>query len=520
MELPTVLPLLADAPPSVATITGVFRQAVPEMVLIAAACALFLGGTFRAGRHLWGTVALASLAVAALLAWTGGPLASPQTEPTAVLAADHLASFTRAVALVGGAVLLLLSWNEVGDDQAAEFHACLLILTAGVSLVGAATELVTMFLSLELISIPTYVMLYLPKTGLRAQEAAIKYFLLSVFSSALLLFGFSYLYGVSGTTNIHTILNPQTIDSIPSGLTIVALIMIIAGLGFRITAVPFHFYAPDVFTGAPTGVAALLAFVPKVAGFTALIRLLGLAGGSAGPEIVTGAQIPLLLLILSAITMTVGNVLGLLQDNVKRMLAYSSVAHGGYMLMGLTVAPDLIRHAADRTLPSGSGAVLFYLLAYGAMTVGAFAVLAYLDSPERRVESVDDLAGLARSHPLLALAMALFLFSLIGLPLTAGFAGKLNLFVGALSFQGATPDERRYVVLLAVVGALNAAIGAYYYLRIVAAMYLRTAIRPLPAKFSLPVAATVAVCAALTLGMGVFPLPFVNAARSAATAQR
>jgi NADH-quinone oxidoreductase subunit N len=220
-------------------------------------------------------------------------------------------------------------------------------------------------------------------------------------------------------------------------------------------------------------------------------------------------QVPLLLWILAAITMTLGNVVALWQDNLQRILAYSSVAHAGYMLIGLTAAPYLAPNA-----PGGVGAVLFYLVAYGAMTLGAFGAIALLNTSGRRVETVDDLAGLGRSHPGVALLMAVFLFSLIGLPLTAGFAGKLQLFWGALDVWQRTGDDGRLYLVLAVVGALNAAIGAYYYLRIISVMYLRGSVQPLPQPRSWPALVMLWVCAIITIWLGVSGGPMQRVVRA------
>jgi NADH-quinone oxidoreductase subunit N len=269
-----------------------------------------------------------------------------------------------------------------------------------------------------------------------------------------------------------------------------------------------------VYQGAATPAVALLAFVPKVAGFVALVRLLGfLWVGNVAPGLALSAHVPILLWILAVMTMTLGNLLALLQDNLKRLLAYSSVAHAGYMLVGLAVTPDLGLASAD-AMGSGLPAVWFYLIAYGAMTVGAFAVLAYLDSPERPVEVVDDLAGLSRRRPGLALCLALFLFSLIGIPLTAGFAGKLLLFLGALSVSEIVSSEHAvWFRRLALIMALNAAVGAWYYLRVLAVMYLRDGLpgpEPKRPESRWPVLAAIAVCAALTLGLGVYPAWLVN----------
>jgi NADH-quinone oxidoreductase subunit N len=294
----------------------------------------------------------------------------------------------------------------------------------------------------------------------------------------------------------------------------VALVMVAAGLGFRITAVPFHYYAPDVYQGAPTGVAALLALVPKVAGFTALLKLLGLiAGGRAGNGLALGDQVPVLFWIIAVATMTLGNVLALLQKNLKRLLAYSSVAHAGYMLIGIAVAYPLSVSGAGRLAAGGVPAVLFYLVAYGAMTVGAFAVLSYLSTPEKTVEMEDDLAGLAESKPGMALLMAVFLLSLIGIPLTAGFAGKLLVFWGALAEQAGYANLFRW---LALIGVLNAAIGAYYYLRILAKMYLFPLAGGKEREGSRPALAAIWVCAAVTIVFGVYPKLLLDPASRAA----
>lgn len=430
----------------------------------------------------------------------------------------RLTIFIKFLAIIGSFLLVLLSWDEVEDAVAGEYFGCLLLITAGVCLTAAANDLVTLFLSLELISIPTYVLLYLPRSDRAGQEAAMKYFLLSIFSSAILLFGFSYLYGISGTTSI-----PAIIDSLDrsrnSGLSMVALVMILAGLGFKITAVPFHFYAPDVYQGTSTPGAATLAFVPKVAGFLVLIRLLGYVPQTAADaNLIVSDQMPVLLWIMAAVTMSLGNLLAFLQDNIKRMLAYSGVAHAGYMLIGLAVAPRL---AQDRVLLTGAvDAILFYLVAYGAMTIGAFAVLAAINSKERPVQTIGDLSGLGRSHPGLALMMALFLFSMLGLPLTIGFYGKFLLFGSALNLwsnsstlsQGVTglltgSQTGQLFLILAVIGVINAAISGFYYLRMAGALFQGEELRPIQKRPSTPILVAIGICALITLVGGIYPEP-------------
>jgi NADH-quinone oxidoreductase subunit N len=515
-----------------AALLDIFQYLIPEMILVGAACAIFVGGTWRAGRSLWATASLVALAAAgSALCATDMPKLSGDAATAATffapIAYDSLAMFIRWIALGAGIVLVLFSWNEVPERHAAEFHACLLIIIAGVSLTGAANDLVTLFLALEMISIPTYILLYIPKHDDAAQEAALKYFLLSVFASALTLFGFSYLFGLGGTTNIPSLLDAlrgTEAKELP-GLAAVALILVVAGLGFRVTAAPFHFYAPDVYQGAPTVGAALLAVIPKLAGFAALLRVLGFVLPEAvlprGADATSGGyiglflsdQVPILFWFLAAVTMFLGNLLALLQDNVKRLLAYSSVAHAGYMLIALAAAPYL-RH--DPNAADGVEALLYYLVSYGVMTIGAFAVIAYLSSSERPVEAVDDLAGLGRTHPHVALLMTLFMFSLIGIPLTAGFTGKFLVFFGAMGVPQA--DYAVLFRILALLGVLNAAIAGWYYLRIVAVMYLRTAIKPLAPANNWPGLATLCVCGLLTIGLAIPPGAdwLLDAARKAA----
>jgi NADH-quinone oxidoreductase subunit N len=505
------------------TFKGVFRLAAPEIALVGTACLVFLFGCAYNRRWLWFVVSLLGVILAAILAGTV-KTQMPPVVTAAPLVPDATAAFVRWVALITAFVLLFVSWPEVDRTNAAEYYACLLVAAAGVSLVGRANDLITLFLALELLSIPTYILLYLPARTKLNQEAAAKYFLLSVMSSAVMLFGFSYLYGLTGSTNLTVIADALTkahADAL-NPMALLAAVLVVAALGFRITAVPFHFYAPDVYEGGPAGVIAQLAFLPKLAGFVALARVFGLVGADTRHiPFDANTHIPLLLWILAILTMCLGNVLALLQDNVRRMLAYSSVAHGGYMLMGVVIATSLSRPPgmappASEPGVGGIDALLVYLVAYGMMTMGAFAVILFLSTPERPVESIDDLAGLGQSHPISAGAMAVFLFSLIGLPLTAGFAGKLLLFVGAFTAPTDTPAMRNLYQLMAIFAAVNAAIGAYYYLRVVGVMFFRTPIRPAASSRAVPTFLAAVALAGATLFFGIYPEPVAKAARKAA----
>ncbi|MEX0727052.1 MAG: NADH-quinone oxidoreductase subunit N [Planctomycetaceae bacterium] len=485
---------------SVDIFMGSVSRILPELVLIATACVQFLAGPFLvtsdgqapAGlRHRWAGLTLTALLFSLVLWNSAGAPAGAANMLYSPFQIDGLVWFIRGLTVAVGIVLLLLSWNQIPDNLAAETHGCLLITLAGVSLVSIMNDLVYLFLALELVSIPTYVLMYLSRKDAVAQEAVTKYFLLSVFSSALLLFGFSYLYGVTGSTHLLAIQSGlQSAGSVGVPVVLVVpTLLIVAALGFRLSAVPFHFYAPDVFQGTSYLGAALLAVVPKIVGVAAIIRIFGLLDG-AGVLVQIGAPA---LWIIAAITMLVGNVFALLQTNIKRLLAYSSIAHAGYLLVGLAIEQN-------RSAPlAGVQAVLFYLAVYGAMTAGVFAILVYLNRADRSMETVSDLAGLSQTHPAAALMTAIFLFSLTGLPPTAGFLGKLNLFMAAWS-EGTSSGR-----WLAGFMAANAAIGAWYYLRLVATMYLDPPAKPVDRSYDVPSFVGVVLCAAAVLGLFAVP---------------
>jgi NADH-quinone oxidoreductase subunit N len=500
-------------------LTGLFELVLPEIALVGTACVLFLAGLFASSRWLHASIALFGLAAAAALAFLED-VAAPAVAAPAVyvpLLAGPAASFARWLTLAVGFLLVLLSIKET-RGIAADYFACLLIALAGTSLVARSNDLVFLYLALEMISIPTYVLLYLPARGKPGQEAAVKYFLLSVLSSAVTLFGFSYLYGLSGSTNLTAIgsafaaANAQAI----SPLGVFAAVLAVAGLAFRITAVPFHYYAPDVYQGAPTSVVAQLAVLPKIAGFFALANLFGLNQRSfTDLPFPIATQVPLMFWVLAAATMTLGNAMALLQDNLKRVLAYSGVAHAGYLLLGLVTATAFAGEDRPR-YANGFDAILFYLVAYALMTLAVFAVLVHRsDDDGGGAESVDDLAGLHRTNPVAAAVLLVALLSMVGMPLTAGFSGKLALFLGLFDAPTGNGMGTAYRTLV-VLAAVNAAIGAVVYLRILGAVFLRGPLRPeQPAKSGSAMFAALA-CTVATLAIGLYPQLVWNRARHAA----
>ncbi|MFV1964139.1 MAG: NADH-quinone oxidoreductase subunit N [Pirellulaceae bacterium] len=493
------------------------RDLWPELLLILLASWIFLGGTIQASRAWWTGFSIASYCVAAyVIVWKEGPLWS-DLDVVAILSGpirvDFMGYVFRLSALLFGILFTMVAARTARRDLSSEILGTLMLLIVGLMLVARANDLVFLFVSLELISIPTYVLLFLGRRDGSTAEATIKYFFLSVLSSGLLLYGLSFLYGIAGTTTMIGTIDQPGIRDIGLGmlsqegsdfrqmLAIPALVLLLAGLGFKIAAVPFHFYAPDVYEGTTNANAGLLAVIPKVAGILALIRLVVIAF----PIAATFAW--QLCLVLAILTMSIGNVCALWQQNIRRLMAYSSVAHAGYLLIGLAVATAA---AEIGTSQGGIAATLFYVFVYALASLGTFAALSFLGGKQRELSRVDELAGLARIRPMTAAAIAVCMFSLAGIPPLAGFWGKLTLFLGAvdtatISASANQPHLSAWFVVLAVAGALNAAVAAAYYLRIIAVMYFGTSTRSPQAEGGWGAWFAMSTCALLVVALGVFP---------------
>lgn len=488
-------------------------SAMPECFLLVMASLILLGGTFRQDRPLWGWVSFFSLVIAFAMGLRPIVQVPSGADPFAgPILIDGLAQSIRLLSFLCGAGLILAGWEESDSEHVAERSALVLFATAGASLCAGANDLATLFLALELISIPNYLTLFLAKNDKNGRESTIKYFLLSIFASALMLFGFSYLYGVTGSIRIPEILNclaESSLDPEPHKAPLarlVGLVMVVAGLGFKVTAVPFHFYAPDVFQGTSHFGAAVLSTLPKIGAFTALARLTGMTYQTNGGVFLPfESQASYLFWIMASITMTLGNLLALWQTNLRRLFAFSGIAHAGYLLVALAVGKEV-------GTTGSLGAFTVYLWAYVAMTLGAFSVFIYLERKGKPLEKVEHLSGLGKSHPFAAGLLVVFLMSLIGLPLTAGFIGKLALVQTSLmrgledaSTQGHPTSELRLYVGLAVLLLVNAAIGCWYYLRMMGALYLRKSKDH--AVSNRPAAALVAAmaCAVVTVAVGLHP---------------
>ena len=463
----------------------------PTLVVLAAgALVLALDLLPRAlPRELPAMVALAGM-VGALLA-TLARWSSPGRAFRDMVVLDNFALFFNVIICYAGALIVLLSIDYLRRTgaESSEYWALVLFSTAGMMLLAAAGDLIVVFLALELMSLCLYVLAGLFKQRLDSGEASLKYFLLGAFASSFLLYGIALTYGATGSTSFDHISAAAPANA-RDVLFLVGLALMLVGFGFKISAAPFHMWVPDVYQGAPTSVTALIATGSKAGAFAALIRVLTVTLRGVPPDWAA------LLWVMAAVTMTVGNIVALAQSNLKRMLAYSSIAHVGYMLVGLTAGGV-----------GGASSVLFYLLTYTFTTAGAFGVITLCERARGEAVEVADYAGLARRHPMLAAALGLFLLSLVGIPPLAGFVGKFYVFGAAV---------RAGYFWLAVIGVLNSAAAAYYYLRIIVYMYMREpegAATTYASSFAGGLALAIALLAIVILG--VIPAPFVDLAQAA-----
>jgi NADH-quinone oxidoreductase subunit N len=407
--------------------------------------------------------------------------------------ADAFSAFMKLLALGAAALglLLALDWNEKERLSRFEFPLLVLFATLGMMVMISANDLMSLYLGLELLSLPLYVLASFDRDNPRAAEAGLKYFVLGALASGLLLYGASLVYGFAGTTNFDRLADALSSPQDVSAGVVVGIIFIIAAMAFKIAAVPFHMWTPDVYEGAPTPVTAFFASAPKIAGVALLVRLL------AGPFADVVGQWQQVIVLASLGSMLLGAFAAIGQSNIKRLMAYSSIGHVGFVLMGLAVGGE-----------SGLRGVLVYMAIYIAMNIGAFAVLIAMRRDGRAVEGVEDLAGLGRTDPGMALAMAIFMFSMAGIPPMAGFFAKLYVLLPAI--QGG-------FWLLATVAVLSSVVSAYYYLRIVKVMYFDAA---LPGFDTRPTGVSVVLAGtgAFTLFFFLFPAPLLAVARQAVAA--
>jgi NADH-quinone oxidoreductase subunit N len=398
--------------------------------------------------------AFGHLSLAALLAAMAAAVSAYGRGGTAfggMLVIDGFATFFRVLVIAVGILTILPSYRFLRRQGAetGEYHALLLFSIAGQSIMATANDLIVVFIGLEISSIASYVLAGYFRDDKRANEAALKYFLLGSFATAFFLYGVALIYGATGSVNLAEVRAALMGANAPSGVFVgVAAALMFVGLGFKVSAAPFQIWAPDVYQGAPTPVAAFLSAGPKAAAFAIFLRIFMTAFepiGAGWEPLIWGSALA---------SMIIGNFAALLQSNIKRLLAYSSIAHAGYILVAVAARSGV-----------GTAAAMFYLAAYAFMNIGAFAVVSHLSGRGEQYQSVDDFAGLAERQPLTAAMLTIFLLSLIGVPLTGGFFGKFYIFKAALE---------SHLVWLTVLGLLNSAVAAYYYLRILVVMYMRS----------------------------------------------
>ncbi len=472
---------------------------LPFLLLVLGALVLMLSEVFlKSGGRGYQSGLTIAFAIAAAVA---APLA-----PQAILfggqaVSDGFSAFVTVVVCVGLVLSALLGrgWLEVRNMERGEYYALALFGASGMVLLGMATDLLLAFIAIEVMSLAIYSLAAYPRRGQRAPEAAFKYFILGSFASAILLYGSALYYGATGSTLLSAMKGGG------GALLAAGLGLILVGLAFKVAAVPFHAWTPDVYEGAPTPATAFMAAGVKAAAFAFLTR--GVLAMVAGSPFAVGSQLGGILGLLAVLTMVVGNLFALPQRNVKRMLAYSSIAQAGYLLVGVIAASSREGRA------QGLAAVLVYLAAYAVTVIGAFAVLAVLErrepNPDANAEGAWDISrfsGLASRRPWLAFAMAIFMLSLAGVPPTAGFVAKLSVFQSAAA-AGAWG--------LAVVGVLTSILGVYYYLRVVVAMYMRPAEVEEPAAAPATVVLAIAVAAIVVVVVGFSPEPLAAWARAA-----
>ncbi|HEY3307540.1 MAG TPA: NADH-quinone oxidoreductase subunit N [Desulfuromonadaceae bacterium] len=457
---------------------------LPEILLSVLAMALLLVSVLipSVQKSYIGYISFIGVVATAVLVGSGWGANVESFNSSIIL--DNFGSFFKIIFLVSAGLAILIS-DQYMDREGCnhgELYPLILFAVVGMMLMAAGTDLMTLFLGLEVMSVSLYVLAGFNRANLKSNEAGLKYFLLGAFSTGFLLYGMALIYGATGTTRIAKIASQVAQMAVPTSnmMLLAGMLLLLIGFAFKIAVVPFHMWAPDVYEGAPTPLTAFMSTGPKAAAFAAALRVLLVAFPSL---LVDWSQ---LLWVLAVLTMTVGNITALRQDNIKRILAYSSIAHAGYVLVGFAAGNE-----------TGSAGILFYMLSYAFMNIGAFAIIILVGKKGEPNGNVMDFAGFGFKHPLLAVAMTVFLFSLAGMPPTAGFIGKFYLFSGAI--------QKGYI-WLAIIGVLNSAASVYYYLRVMVYMYMKEPTEEFDwLQVSAPIALALMISVAGSLIPGIVP---------------
>jgi NADH-quinone oxidoreductase subunit N len=457
---------------------------LPEIFLSVLAMVLLLLNVFSpSGKKSYlAYISFLGIVAAAVLTSIGWGVHIESFSGSVVL--DNFATFFKMTFLVAAGLAILISdqYMEREECNHGELYPLILFTVVGMMLMASGTDLMTIFLGLEVMSVSLYVLAGINRVNRKSNEAGLKYFLLGAFSTGFLLYGMALIYGATGTTRIYKIASIIGQMTLPSAniMLVAGMLLMLTGFLFKIAAAPFHMWTPDVYEGAPTPMTAFMSAGPKAAGFAAALRILLVALPTLQVE---WSQ---LLWIIAVLTMTVGNITALRQDNIKRMLAYSSIAHAGYCLVGFAAGNGI-----------GTAGILFYMLSYAFMNIGAFAIVILVAKKGETNGNVMDFAGLGFKHPILAVAMTVFLFSLAGMPPTAGFIGKFYLFSGAI--------QKGYI-WLAVIGVLNSAASVYYYLRVMVYMYMKDPTEEFDwVKVTAPITLALIIAVAGSLIPGIVP---------------
>jgi NADH-quinone oxidoreductase subunit N len=476
---------------------------LPELIIVASACLVLILDpvTPPSRKELLAWLSLGGLALC--IGLTSGQISVLNLHLSAfsdLVVVDAYARFWKLLlyGVTGLTILMSLPYLKAERLHLGEYYGFTLLALAGMMVMVSGADLLTIYLGTELMSLSLYVMAGLKRSSPRSLEASAKYFVLGAFSSGLLLYGISLLYGLSGSTRLEAIAGVIGTRGFEDPMVLIATILLAVGFGFKLAVVPFHMWTPDVYQGAPTSVTAFMAVASKAASFAAFLRVFveGLGG--------LRADWSNLFMLLCVLTLVLGNVVAIVQTNIKRMLAYSSIAHAGYALIGLAAAG---RSAGESGGTSGIASVMLYLAFYAFMTMGAFTVIAMFRKGGLEGEEIEDYAGLAKRQPLAAFLMLLFMVSLAGIPPTAGFIGKFYVFMAAVE-AGLT--------WLAAVALIFAAVSAYYYMRVVMLMYMREPEASLgepPLLVASPALSVVLACAVAGVVLfGLFPNPVVSLA--------
>lgn len=471
-----------------------FAAIMPETILSVFAMALLLINVFVPSEQkgYLGYLSLIGVAVALYLSFAGW--GNPQGGFSGSVMLDNFSHFFNVIFLVSSALTILIADQYMQREECnqGELYPLILFATVGMMLMASGTDLMTIFLGLEVLSISLYVLAGFARKNIKSNEAGLKYFLLGAFSTGFLLYGMALTYGATGTTKVAKIsaFIAQNGILIQNPMLVVGMLLMAVGFSFKIAAAPFHVWTPDVYEGAPTPITAFMSAGPKAAGFAAFLRVFLIALPALK------ADWSDLLWVLAVLTMTIGNITAIYQQNIKRMLAYSSIAHAGYCLVGFAAGNDV-----------GIAGILFYMLSYAFMNIGAFAVIVLIGKKGEANNNVSDYAGLATKQPALALVMAIFLFSLAGIPPTAGFIGKFYLFSGAI---------KAGYMWLAVIGVLNSAASVYYYLRVMVFMYMKDPVEDFSwAKATPAIFVCIAISVVGVLVPGIVPSVLLKLAQQA-----